>query len=241
MSIAETLVRRVFGSDRSKGASGTDRASSEEMIEFASALKATSQDAGLPPSEMVVMEVIEWFTTAPPDSIRFVKKLPFSIPIAQGILPTDELVVDMRRFQREHRNEFMPYELGLSKYEVVTQNGEVPFYCWSGNRDYYLYSSGAFIVAKKNYWRLVRAYKSLKRNIAPAIAPVLQERTLRDIYSNSVGFLLDGQRQKEKYDRFRIPYKRGLLFAGPPGCVLGETKIRIRLKSKEVTHKIHDV
>ena len=217
--LVDNLLRRVLGSkDESISAAGLDRASSEEMIEFAAALRTAANDAGVSPSDMVIMEVIEWFTSAPPDSIRFIRKMPYNIPIARGILPNDELTVDMRRFHREFRNEFMPYELGLSKYEVIGSSGTVPFYCWSGNRDYYLYSSGAFLVAKKNYWRLVRAYHSLKRNIAPAIAPVLPDRTLRDIYNNSVGFLLDGQQQKEQYDKYHIPYKRGLLFAGPPGC-----------------------
>lgn len=47
-------------------------------------------------------------------------------------------------------------------------------------------------------------------------------------------------RDSEEWFKERgVPWKRGFLLSGPPGCVTAKTKIRIRKKSNKGKHKVH--
>jgi hypothetical protein len=64
---------------------------------------------------------------------------------------------------------------------------------------------------------------------------ILPIKTIKVIKSN-ISELFDMQDLLALND---IPLKSGVILAGPPGCVLGSTKIKIRKVSEEGKHEIH--
>lgn len=68
---------------------------------------------------------------------------------------------------------------------------------------------------KKFYKITIALRRESNKKIKP---PILSKKTLVEIYDNSVGFLLKSRSSRKIYDEFNIPFKRGVLLCGKPGC-----------------------
>ncbi len=134
-----------------------------------------------------------------------------------------------------------PREYGLQEYSLTTDSGPIRFWRCMTFRDYGPLGQVMHFVERENLKKFYKTILQLEREIVIVPPPIMEKGKLDDIYSNSIGFLEEGENKKEQYEKYDIPCKRGILLAGKPGCVLGDTIIRIRKKSKEGTHNIHDV
>jgi len=78
--------------------------------------------------------------------------------------------------------------------------------------------SFAVFVSKKYLWKFYRTFRESQRQTKPISVPVLPEQVLRDVYDNTVGFILGGKEKRKQYEKYHIPFRRGVLLAGSPGC-----------------------
>lgn len=189
------------------------------------------------------------------DKVRFTKQIPFymlvppemSKPVrSHGKIPP-RVPVRRSNFTRvridSDPNPSMPdaREYGLHEYSLKTKSGTIRFWRCMTYRDYGPIGQILHFVEKKNLKKFYRAILQFDRDIVIVPPPVMEKGKLRDIYNNSIGFLEEGEKNQELHEKYDIPCKRGILLAGKPGCVLGDTIIRVRKKSKKGTHKVYDV
>jgi hypothetical protein len=194
--------------------------SPEETLEYCAAIQAAATDAETSPDDMAVLGQPEWFRNAPTGTIEFERRLPFSIPVSPGIITGDRVTIATWPYpSRAHKHEYDNFSIGLSKYYLLgPPDRRVPFYAWTGARDLYVMGSSLIFVAKKNLWKFYRTFRESQRQTKPISVPVLPDNVLKDIYDNTVGFILGGKLNREKYEKHNIPYRRGVLLAGKPGC-----------------------
>jgi hypothetical protein len=186
--------------------------------------------------------------------IKYIRKIPIHIDIPAEMAPRGGLpyvrVMSARPPESEDPSSPNYDSLsGLVEYELVSANrygGKPPqrikFFEWRGSREYYPISSWCYFVHRKDYFEFVKSLLRYQRELKYTIkAPILPPSALKEIYENTIEFLQRGHRKREQYRAHNIPYKRGLLFCGPPGCVTENTKIKVRKISEEGEHEIYIV
>lgn len=110
-------------------------------------------------------------------------------------------------------------DLGLSEWKVRTPNKEIILWRWQGMLEVYPISNPVYILRKEDLKSLYRTLIALKKIQDSIIQlPVLPKGVLAEIYDNSIGFLLRGKGNRDVYRKHNIPYKRGILLSGAPGC-----------------------
>lgn len=106
------------------------------------------------------------------------------------------------------------------------------------------FSNNLFFVLKKDFKKLIKWTRiAEKGSINKIDPPILDDAMLLDIYTNSIGFLLNHKTLKKEYEKFNIPLKRGILLAGHPGS--GKTLtckwLRYLTKKHNFAHKVVDM
>lgn len=227
----------------------------DETLEFACVVKTICDNYSVDPEDLRLFPPVDHIL-ALSSKIRFKKKLVVKIPLPSILAPEKIAATDphLRLICLRNLNESQfsaisdesqigRLGVGLGEFELRKDDKKIQFWVWNGAQDYYMFGgSNAYFIHKNNVLALTGFIKRAQRlNERHVDMPILPSEMLTEIYKNSVGFLLKGREMKDKYKKYRIPYKRGILFSGRPGCVTGNTKIRIRKKSDKGTHKIHDV
>lgn len=109
--------------------------------------------------------------------------------------------------------------LGLTEWNIRTLNGTITAWKWRGILDVYPIGNSVVILRKKDlktFYRLLLSYRRGRElEITP---PVLPQGVLNEIYINTIGFLSRAKGRRDLYKKHNIPYKRGILLAGNPGC-----------------------
>jgi hypothetical protein len=111
--------------------------------------------------------------------------------------------------------------IGLGEFELrLSKKRKIRFWIWNGAQDYYMFGgSNIYFIHKKDVLALTFYIKRHQKNCKQeATMPILPNEMLAEIYKNTVGFLLKGRDMQNQYKKYRIPYKRGVLLSGPPGC-----------------------
>lgn len=233
----------------------------DETLEVACVIKSICDEYRVDPSDLRILPPINHIL---PNSsqIRFKKRLVIKIPLHPSIAPhhypwhKEGNDPHLRLSRLRSMMPESPYSsclvsdnshigklgVGLGEYELRLKNKTIQFWVWNGAQDFYLMGGNNFyFLRKKDVLGFTFFIKRTQRlNKISVDMPILPSEMITEIYKNSVGFLLKGRDMQGQYKKYRIPYKRGILFSGRPGCVTGDTKIRIRKKSNEGTHKIHD-
>lgn len=233
----------------------------DETLEIACVIKSICDEYCIDPSDLRIFPPANHIL-ADSSQIRFKKRLVIKIPLVTQIAPQhyswhkEEKNPHLRLFVLRHTASDSPYSslagdnsqlgrlgLGLGEFELKLKNKTIQFWLWTGGQDYYLLGGNSvYFVRKEDVLGLTFFIKRTQRlSKAPVEIPILPSEMITEIYKNSVGFLLKGRDMQDQYKKYRIPYKRGILLSGKPGCVTGDTKIRIRKKTNKGTHKIHDV
>jgi hypothetical protein len=188
-----------------------------------------------------------------PQDIRHVRRIPVAIDLPRNMLPKKDegvgKIVVQTQAALHDTSPYERYDVGLREFLIFdpnqrnlpqSQRDSVRFWHWNGEDEHPL--AFCIFVERKNLFRFRKYAKRIEKQSATILEPpILPRGMLTEIYKNTVGFLVEGKTQKTKYDEYNIPYKRGVLLCGKPGCVTGDTKIRIRKKSNEGTHQIYDV
>jgi len=182
------------------------------------------------------------------DRTRRVRQVPIRVPIGGIYAPITEVTRTGRSEPTHIDMTYMPTptshnprQNGMYEYKVKLNDKWIRYWCYAIMNESALFDHTMILVEKKNLRDFYRVCLELDQYVVEVDPPILAKGMLDDIWTNTIGFLEDAEINKDKYKEFHIPCKRGLLLAGRPGCVLGDTEISIRKKSKEGTHKIYDV
>lgn len=228
----------------------------DETLEFACVVKTICDEYNVDPVDLRIFPSADRILSLS-NKIRFKKRLVIKIPLPSILAPDKIAKVDphlrlirlraiVPEFSYSTTNEESQIGrlgIGLGEFELRKDDKKIQFWVWNGAQDYYIYGDrSTYFIRKNDVLALTSFIKRTQRlNRRCVEIPILASEMLAEIHKNSIGFLLRGREMKDQYKKYRIPYKRGILLSGPAGCVTGNTKIRIRKKSDERTHKIHDV
>lgn len=205
----------------------------EETLELACVIKAICDDYDVDPHDLRNFPPVDHILLLS-NQIRFKKRITIRVPLPAEIAPKN--MVDPQLLVSRLRNvtaDLSPYSktsdnsqlgrlgAGLGEFELTLEkNKTIRFWKWIGSQDYYLFGgSSAYFVHKDDVLAFTFFIKrSQRQNKHKAEIPILPSQMLEEIYKNSVGFLLKGRDEQEKYKKYRISYKRGILLSGKPGC-----------------------
>ncbi len=226
----------------------------DETLEFACVVKTICDEYDVTPEVLRIFPPADHVLSLS-NQVRFKKQIVIKIPLPARIAPKTLSADPHLRLSTlravapdahslytstNDNSQLGKLDLGLGEFELTKSDKKIRFWVWKGAQDYYMHGGqNAYFVHKDDVLALTFFIKRAQRlNRRPVDTPILPSEMITEIYKNSVGFLLKGRDMREKYVKFRIPYKRGVLLSGRPGCVTGDTKIRIRKKSNKGTHKI---
>lgn len=237
---------------------------------FAAAIKAICDTHHISQDNLAIMDCVSILEDLP-DVVKFKQRIEVKLFVEQEYAPVHGKPYIPLKLTRSFKDEKQKYrnnsysgtnsaiqrlEIGLGLFElpsIIHQKrtygiphieSPIRFWVWMGDQDVYILGDRQFcLVEKPNVFSFLRGIRSLTKDAHAQSAkpPILPQEMINEIYDNSIHFLLKGRAKREEYAKYEIPYKRGIMFSGNPGCVLGNTKIRIRKKSSEGTHKIYDV
>lgn len=229
---------------------------SDETLEFACVIKTICDEYDINPEALRIFPPADHVLSFS-NQIRFKKRIVVKIPLPSVIAPKKFYtnphlrLITLRTVAPDAHSLYTSMKdnsqlgrlgLGLGEFELTKDSRNIRFWVWNGAQDYYMFGGqSSYFIHKDDVLALTFFIKRAQRqNRRPVDTPILPSEMIAEIYKNSVGFLLKGRDMQEKYKKYRIPCKRGVLLSGRPGCVTGNTKIRIRKKSGKGTHKIHD-
>lgn len=201
----------------------------QETIELACVVREICQRSKIKPPNLRILPAIDHLLCTT-EKVRFKKRIPLKIPIPPQLAPLGSescLLVSRERcidkLYADYHGEdssIGKLEHGLGEFVLIHPTRNIRFWVWRGSLDYYLIgTNNAYFLHKKDVYLFTSFFKQLKAQGHPEIEPpILPSKMLDEIYRNSIGFLLKGQTGREQYQKHRIPYKRGILLSGRPGC-----------------------
>lgn len=203
----------------------------DETLEFACVIKTVCDEYKIHPEDLRIFPPAD-HVLAHSSQIRFTKRLVIKIPLPEIISPKLDTSHQLRICSLRNTVFDNPYSLtsdnsqigrlgtGLGEFELRLKNRTIQFWVWNGAQDYYLFGGGsAYLIRKEDVLALTFYIKRAQRQSkSVADIPILPSEMLSEIYKNSVGFLLKGRDMQDQYKKYRIPYKRGILLSGRPGC-----------------------
>ncbi|MHA2279545.1 MAG: AAA family ATPase [Promethearchaeota archaeon] len=208
----------------------------DETLELACVIKTICDTYGIDQEELEIIPAADGII-ALTEKVRFRKRIPYYLPLPIQLMPKTGVpglrIFKQRSIENNHvwdKSTMHKLELGLGEFELQAER-PIQFWAWNGSQDYYVLGGHSlYFIQKKDFYHFVKTLKTWEKefqheSIDP---PILPTEMLVDIYNNSIGFLLKGKEMRVRYKKYRIPYKRGILLCGRPGCVTGDTKIRIR-------------
>ncbi len=103
--------------------------------------------------------------------------------------------------------------------KAIQDKKHIKYWRWNSERDYATLNWVVCIKKqdiKKFYKFLIKIEN--EQFIKEAVPPILQSGMIAEIYKNTIGFLERGKELADKYKEYSIPFKRGILLCGKPGC-----------------------
>lgn len=196
----------------------------DETLEFACVVKTICDDYDIHQDELVTLPATDHLI-ALTNKVRFKKRIPVHIPIPEELSPKRQKP-RLRLYRERSIGDIEYHELtmdklgiGLGEFELCGDK-PIQFWAWNGEGDYYPPGSRqAYFLRQKNLRSFLRTLKHWeKQDLKDVDTPILPTEMLVEIFNNTVGFLLKGKDKKSQYSKYKIPYKRGILFCGRPGC-----------------------
>ena len=199
---------------------------SENIAEFALWTKAICDTYNFKPSDLKVIRYVNTTSEALKPHIRFTKEIPMiiDVPISliakkdhlSYIVESANLTVQFSSHpDRPERNMVVPEK--ISEYSLTHIDRTIKFWRAKSDNDYSTFCGDCTFIHKDDLKFFYKVYHLSRRKITNVKKPILQEAMLKEIYDNSIGFLLRGRSDKELYKKYNIPYKRRILLAGKPG------------------------
>jgi len=215
---------------------GRNLINSDETLELACVVKTICEKYKIEQDELCVLPPAD-ATIGLTERVKFKKRIPIEVPIPWEIAPKHGKPF-LRLFKQRSiipdeygHSELKMHklEMGLGEFELeacesrpVDEDGNrtIQFWYWNGAQDYYIMGGRAlYFIRQKDLYGFIKTLKTWDKNQHKDIdPPVLPTEMLVEIFNNSVGFLLKGKEMKSQYKKYRIPYKRGVLLCGRPGC-----------------------
>ena len=208
----------------------------DETLEFACVIKTICDEYDVLPEDLRFFPPANYLLSRS-NKIQFKKRIAIKIPLPSNLAPKsmeDDPHLLLHRL-RSPFPDFSPLSTkstndnsqinklgkGLGEYRAqVSPNKKIQFWVWEGAQDFYICgSNSSYFVRKDDVLALTFFIKRLQRAGKSLVdIPILPSEMLTEIYKNSIGFLLTGRDMQDQYKKYRIPYKRGVLFSGPAGC-----------------------
>lgn len=167
------------------------------------------------------------------DHLQHVRVIPVRLGLPSEMLPSKDqqksskgLIVHTQVAFHDS-NPYDRYEPGLREFRLFdpdqsdlprSKRKAVRFWHWNGELDDHPLGFSIF-VERKNLFCLRKFARKIDRNTTSTVVPpILPKGMLTEIYKNTIGFLSSGKSEKDLYQEYDIPYKRGVLLSGKPGC-----------------------
>lgn len=215
-------------------AQGHSPSQTDELLEFACVVKTICDNYCVHPSDLRNFPPVDHVLSLT-DKLLFKKRIVVYIPIPTHLAPRDcDPYLRLARLRMidsgttpysmsatKDKSQLGRLGIGLGEFELrVKENKKIRFWIWNGGQDYYMFGgTSLYFVHKDDVLALTRFIKKdmrlAKRHID---MPILPNEVLEEIYKNSIEFLLKGREMQDKYKKYRISYKRGILLSGRPGC-----------------------
>ena len=199
--------------------------------EFSYAFKSLCDHYNFEPEEICKLKYAEMIETILSDKTlaRHVKSIPFLIDIPEQMCPAraNDNFLSMEMSPAPGEDEYDKHAHGIAEYKIrrdhtkpwAEPGNQLTFWQWSGFREQYPLGSWIYFVKKEDLRSFYRAVLTLRHRVTEDVdVPVLPGNMLAEIFRNTLGFLQEGRERREEYKKARIPYRRGLLLCGIPGC-----------------------
>jgi hypothetical protein len=188
--------------------------------ELAFAIKSLCDQYGFDPANLVfVTDFYLHKTGIEKGKIKKRGQIPYSMALPPQMKPNnaETSTLHVSRIGQTDTNRFG--NIGLKEYAITHKEKSIPYWKWTSFFGGSIFGNGITIVLRKDLASFYRAVISLRKlEFKSTRPPILPKGMLEDIYDNSIKFLCDINKKKTEYDKYHIPYKRGILFSGRPGC-----------------------
>lgn len=220
---ASKLLSRLFSKGyRRHWLNGNNMDNITPTQEIFCALDTICKNSGLSIDDLIITELspeIPLYTAERNELGVFPSKVfPIDIPVdGSGIVTSFPLLQKTRDYARCVVGIYEFY-CCYDKDNIVefTRKGpeRIQFWTIRGRQDYYPISIPALVIKKQDYSKFHKIILKRGRIHKKVDAPILPKNMLSDLYENTIGFLKRGH---EAYKKYNIPFKRGVILAGPPG------------------------
>lgn len=155
--------------------------------------------------------------------IKIIRQIPYYIDIPKQMVPKEQkprlTVFKVPSGDRKGNFDLM---LGINELKITIDrphNDPLLFWYYQSHRDTASnpYGRSLIFVRHRDLKQVYRHIISSRPSYKSAQKPILPPAYIKDIYDNTIGFLLQGSEHKDLYQEYRIPFKRGVLLAGKAG------------------------